>query len=314
MKKVTFGIVNCNRLHYLKSCLESLLDTTQGYTNKELIIIDNASVEFGTAEYLQNLEERGMTVVRKAERNYANEFAIGLNTIVSMATGDYVCMLQGDMQFVLNDWLHDVISFYEKNTDIVGSVTLDAQRRITHASHDLRAFPSERQPDSGKNVFFADLSRDKISPAADALYSRKVIDQIVPWHEKNVNHEGGLDSENEMRYKVKKLISAGSMPEYVTALAAVPQAIAIYTDPRGTQGRVRGNKRYGSYWPAKDETGWKYYEYVSEKDFLHDYPNSIEAAANPIGFKKMIDSNGNWLKNPIRPETASPCDWVELQF
>ena len=39
MKKVTFGIVNCNRLFYLKSCLESLIDTTQNYENKELIVI-----------------------------------------------------------------------------------------------------------------------------------------------------------------------------------------------------------------------------------------------------------------------------------
>ena len=49
MKKVTFGIVNCNRLFYLKSCLESLIDTTQNYENKELIVIDNASVEPGTS-------------------------------------------------------------------------------------------------------------------------------------------------------------------------------------------------------------------------------------------------------------------------
>lgn len=314
MKKVTFGIVNCNRLHYLKSCLESLLDTTRNYSNKEIIVIDNASVESGTTEYLQNLEDRGFTVVRKKARNYANEFAIGLNEIVSAATGDYICPLQGDMQFVLDGWLDDVISFYEKNLDIVGSVMLDAQRHITHTSHDIRQFPDDKQPESRKNVFFADLTRDRISPAADAIYSRKVIEQIAPWHEKNVNHEGSMDSENEMRYRIKRLMSEGKMPNYVTALSAVPQAIAIYTDSRGTQGRVRGNKRYGSYWPAKDTTGWKYYEYISEPDFHLSYPNSIEKVAKPIGFKKFVDSSGNWLKNPIRPETATPSDWVDLNF
>lgn len=312
MKKVTFGIVNCNRLFYLKSCLESLLDTTKNYENKELIVVDNASVEPGTDDYLNQIQDRGVNVIRKSERNPANEFAIGLNTIVSKATGDYVCMLQGDMQFVLNDWLNDVIAFYDKNLDIVGSVMLDAQRGITHASHRIVQFPQERQQLFCKNNFFADLSRDHVSPAADALFSRQVIEQIMPWHERNINHEGGMDSENEMRYKVNKMISEGRMTKYVTALSAVPQAIAIYTDPRGTQGRVRGNRRYGSYWQAKDPNGWKYYDYINEFDYDLSKPNSIEVVAKPIGFEKLVDSNGNWLKNPIRPETATAEDWVEL--
>lgn len=312
MKKVTFGIVNCNRLFYLKSCLESLLDTTTNYENKEVIVVDNASVEIGTKEYLEEIENRGVKVIRKIERNPANEFAIGLNTIISNASGDYLCMLQGDMQFVLPGWLHDVISFYDKNLDVVGSIMLDAQRRITHDSHQLVKFPDERHPLFCKNSFFADLSRDPISPAADAIFSRKVIEQIAPWHEKNVNHEGSLDSESEMRTKVRKLIVDGKMPRYVTAFSAVPQSIAIYTDARGTQGRVRGNKRYGDYWQAKDASGWKYYEYISEYDFQKGKANSIEEIAKPIGFNRFVDSDGNWLKNPIRPETASLTDFVEL--
>jgi len=312
MKKVTFGIINCNRLFYLKSCLESLIDTTRDYDNKELIVVDNASVEPGTSEYLDELESRGVTVIKKLQRNPANEFAIGLNTIISKATGDYVCMLQGDMQFVLDDWLNDVVDFYDKNLDIVGSIMLDAQRQITHASHKIVQFPQDRHPTFCKNNFFADLSRDRISPASDAIFSRQVIEQIMPWHEKNVNHEGGMDSENEMRYKVNKMINEDKIPKYVTALSAIPQAIAIYTDVRGTQGRVRGNRRYGSYWPAKDSTGWKYYEYINVFDYDLSKPNSIEIVAKPIGFEKMLDSNGNWLKNPIRPESASAEDWVEL--
>lgn len=312
MKKVTFGIVGCNRLFYFKSCLESLLDTTKNYENKEIIIVDNASVEAGTHEYLEEIQERGITVIKKNERNPANEFAIGLNTIASKATGDYVCMLQGDMQFVLPGWLNDVIGFYDKNLDVVGSIVLDAQRRITNSSKKFSQFPVNRKSTFSKNNFFADLTRDPIAPAADAIFSRQVIEQIFPWHEKNINHEGGLDSENEMRSKVNKLMAEGQIPRYISALSAVPQAIAIYTDSRGTQGRVRGNRRYGDYWQAKDHTGWKYYDYINEFEFDLSRPSSIEDVAKPIGFEKMLDSNGNWLKNPVRPETATQEDWIEL--
>ncbi len=313
MKKVTFGVVNCNRLFYMKSCIESLLDTTKNYSNKELIVVDNASVEKGTEEYLQSLEERGCTVIRRSDRDPANEYAIGLNEIVHNAKGDYVCMLQGDMQFVVDDWLHEVIDFYELNSDVVGSYMLDAQRKITISSHEIKQFNSERIPRASKNTYFADLTRDPIAPAADALYSRKVIERIAPWSEKNVNHEGSLDSENEMRFRIREMMNKGQLQRYVTAFSAVPQSIAIYTDHRGTQGRVRGNKRYGSYWEAKDNLKWKYYEYVNVEEFDRSSPKSIEDIARPIGFQKMLDPQGNWLKNPIRPETAKFDDWEELK-
>lgn len=312
MKKVSFGIVNCNRLFYLQSCLESLLETTSDWDNKEIIVVDNASVEPGTQEYLADLENRGIKVIRKNERNFSNEFAMGLNTIISNSTGDYLCMLQGDMQFVLPGWLNDVISFYEMNLDVVGSIMLDAQRRVTHDSHKILPFPSERQPMFCKNNFFADVTRDPIAPAADALFSRQVIEQIAPWCEDNVNHEGSMDSENEMRYRILGLMKQGKMPRYITAFASIPQAIAIYTDPRGTQGRVRGNKRYGDYWKAKDETGWKYYDFISEDQFDRNKVNSIEDVAKPVGFSRTVGPDGNWLKNPIRPESASSTDWVDL--
>ena len=314
MKKVTFGIVNCNRLFYLKSCFESLMETTADYENKELIVVDNASVEEGTEEYLKSLELRGVNVIRKTSRDPSNEFAIGLNEIVEKSTGDYLCLLQGDMQFILKGWLREVVEFYELNYDVVGTFILDGQRRarISQNQHQILKFQENRMPKNCKNTFFADLSREPVSMAADAIYSRKVLKEMGPWHIKNLNHEGGMDSENEMRYKVRKMVAEGTMPRYVVAFTSVPQSIAIYTDPRGTQGRVRGNRRYGKYWEAKDSSKWKYYEYVSLEEFVTDKPHSIEDVARPIGFEKAVDKNGNWLKNPVRPETAAPEDWVEL--
>ena len=57
LPKVSFGLVNCNRLFYLRSCLESLIHCTQDYPNKEIIVVDNASVESGTDEYLKQISK-----------------------------------------------------------------------------------------------------------------------------------------------------------------------------------------------------------------------------------------------------------------
>ena len=128
--KVTFGYVNCNRIFYLKSAVESLLHCTDDYPNKEVIVVDNASDEEETKEYLDSLEDRGHTVIRNNKRDPKNEFARGINTIIEKSSGDYICIMQGDSQFnVKGGWLHEYIKFYENNPN-AGCVAFDAQRTI----------------------------------------------------------------------------------------------------------------------------------------------------------------------------------------
>ena len=66
--KVSFGFINCNRLHYLKSCLESFLRCTEDYPNKEIIVVDNASTEEGTDEYIEELKEKKQLSQKKRNK------------------------------------------------------------------------------------------------------------------------------------------------------------------------------------------------------------------------------------------------------
>ena len=133
---VTFGIVNCNRLYYLKSCLESFLFCTQDYPNKEIIIVDNASIEEGTEEYLKEKENQGFKIIRNSKRDPSNEFARGLNRVWRESKGEYVIITQGDMQFILkNKWLHRYVELFQANQQNIGCITFDAQRKVTNESH-----------------------------------------------------------------------------------------------------------------------------------------------------------------------------------
>ncbi len=90
---------------------------------------------------------------------------------------------------------------------------------------------------------------------------------------------------------------------------------AIYTDPRGTNSRIRGDKRYGEYWPPKKD--FKYYKIFSFEEaskMCQDraIPIGIEEIAIGEGWNVPIDQQGNWKKNPIRPETATSSDWFEI--
>lgn len=310
---VSVGIVNCNRLHYLRSCLESFLECTEDYVNKEVIVVDNASTEEGTEEYLLDLESRGHRVVRMTARDPSNEFAKGLNTIVRESSGDYVVMLQGDMQFIVRGkWLGEYVKIYEENPGI-GCITFDAQRTVTNQRSNLT------QPATvGSYAFVADLSRPQTSGAADVMYSRNVLNFIGYWEERNDQHEYTGDSETKMLNKIKNLKDQYPDLPWATVMPLYPVAISIYTDPRGTNARIRNFRRYGDYWPPVE--GHSYYkikdydEVISQEGYTErTIPYSIEEVAIAAGdWSLPKDANGAWLKNPIRPEEAKPGEWTEL--
>jgi len=303
LPKVTFGIVNCNRLYYLKSCLESLLYCTEDYPNKEIIIVDNASVEDGTEEYLKEKEAQGLKVIRKEFRDPSNEFAKGLNTIVRESTGDFIFPLQGDMQFIVKGgWLREFVNFYQKNKKYVGFIMLDAQRKIRNATESFTT------PVGDEFKFVYSMSRNPINGAADVMYSREIIDLIYPWNEKNKNHEGGNDSETAMLEKINKYVEDNDM-QIMCTLPMFPVSVGIFTDAGGTNARV-----YGDYWSPKED--FRYYEIYDYDDCLKRFndkkPLGIEDVAMPIGWDKPVDTNGNWLKNPINPSTAGTNEYVIL--
>ena len=312
LPKVTFGIVNCNRLFYLKSCLESLLYCTQDYENKEIIIIDNASIEEGTEDYLKEKSLQGIKVIRQEKRDPANEFAKAMNIIYTTATGEFICPLQGDMQFVLKDgWLKDYVNFYKNNLNTVGCILLDAQRNITNKQHIFK------DPVGKDNIkFVADMNRPAVAGAGDVMYSKQVLELLYPWNENNNKHEGGGDSETSMLEKITKLQKDNKVNLHIF-LPIISPTVAIYTDSRGTMARVRDNKRYGDYWKPKDN--FRYYATKEYNDLIKDkkmleqkIPVGIESIAEAVGWELPIDQFGNWKKNPIRMETATKNDYVVL--
>lgn len=309
MPKITFSICNCNRLNYFKSCVESLLICAGDYANKEILCVDNGSVEDGTQEYFDILKDRGFTTKLNKERDYSNEFAKFLNWTVENATGDFIVPLQGDMQFILQfGWLEQYIKFYKENLDKIGCIVLDAQRRITNSNHN---FSEPSGVSTFKFVF--DHNRPPIAGAADVMYSREVLQKIYPWHTSNIEHEGGQDSETHMLAKIRRLSMHDPFVKYLRpAVPIVPVSAMIYNS-QGSNARVRKNKRYGEYLTPKQD--FRYYEIMSFKEYKYisnKIPFGFEDMVKPIGFELMIDKDKNLIKNPIRPETATKNQFVEL--
>lgn len=318
MKKplVTFGIVNCNRLFYLQSCLESLIECTFDFPDKEIIVIDAASVEEGTEEYLKELEARtaagevNIRVFRQDDQNPTNGFADCLNLIYNESNANIIVPLQGDMQFIVKgEWLHQYVDFLEANKEHVGCILLDAQRQVKNKAHVFKR--ANHVNDWSDLKFLYDLSRSPIATAGDVMYHKSMLSQFVPWKTgTGMSHEGGQSAEADMLDRVKVKVTAGAI--IMAAVPQVPVSAAIYTDPQGTNARVRGNKRYGKYWPAKkDHKYYKVWDFASIfKELLWDWdvdePLSLESGLiKAEGWNLPIDASGAWMKNPIKPELAT---------
>jgi glycosyltransferase involved in cell wall biosynthesis len=311
LPKVTFGIINCNRLHYLKSCVESLILCTDDYPNKEIIIVDNSSVEEGTNEYLSEKSSQGIIVHKTEKRDPNNEFAKALNFITEESTGDFIAPIQGDMQFVVRGgWLEEYVNFYSENINNIGCIMLDAQRttRIKNQSKFSKKI-------NNSFPFFYDFSRIPFCCSADVMYSRQSLEWMGRFLENNEGHEKGINSEDDMRKRIIATLDTIENPQVFCAMPQISPAVAIFTDSRGTNARVRYNKRYGDYWEAKE--GYCYYKIrdynkVMELFLSRNLPVGIEEAAISIGWDLPIDGLGNWKKSPIDPATATQDDYTVL--
>jgi len=300
MIKVTFGFINCNRLHYLRSCLESFLECTEDYSEKEIIVVDNASTEEGTDEYLEELKERGFKVFRQQERDPSNEYAKALNIATENATGKYVSLIPADVQFVVKGgWLKEYVDFFEKYEDTTGCISFDAQRRVRNQAG---TYSNTLGNDEFK--FLYHYNRNPVMGAMNCMVSKEMLDLIYPWDTDNSAHEGGEDSETKMLKKIEEVLKAKGMTVFYCA-PVVPVSVGIFNE-KGGNARVRGIMRYGDYWaPPKDESGVKYYKIHDYADVVEslgggDTPVSIEDISESIGWNLPIDDNGAWikLKNP----------------
>ncbi len=143
--KFSFYIVNYNRLHYLRACVKSLIETTQNYKDKEFICIDDDSKEEGTKEYLNSLKESGWKIIHQEEirkqkgeskidsdrSNFLVMYAVSdaLQLGLEASSGDVIVPLHGDSQFIRRDWLNQYSDLFSSRGDI-GAAGFDAQRRV----------------------------------------------------------------------------------------------------------------------------------------------------------------------------------------
>lgn len=105
--KVSIIIPTRDRVGLLRMCIESLVSVST-YQNYDVFIVDNGSTEPETAKFLDTLPNDKFTVLRD---DSPFNFSALNNRAAAASSGELLCLLNNDIEFLTPDWLEEMVSF-----------------------------------------------------------------------------------------------------------------------------------------------------------------------------------------------------------
>lgn len=128
--KVSILIPTRDKADLLQTCVDSILQKTT-YTNYEIIIMDNGSCESKTLRLFDQFRSRGITIVR--DERVFNYSALN-NHAASLASGEFLCLMNNDIEIITPDWLEEMVSFaHQAEIGAVGARLWYPDYTIQHA-------------------------------------------------------------------------------------------------------------------------------------------------------------------------------------
>lgn len=126
---VSIIIPTKDRADLLEMCLKSLQAKTS-YTNYEVIIVDNGSVEPATQALFDRLQAPRFKVVR--DDSPFNYSALN-NSAARLARGELLCLMNNDIEILTPDWLEEMVSFaWREDVGCVGARLWYPDGRLQH--------------------------------------------------------------------------------------------------------------------------------------------------------------------------------------
>jgi GT2 family glycosyltransferase len=129
--RVTIIIPTRNGLALTRQCIESLYARTT-YPDFEIILIDNGSDDPEALAYFSALADSGQVKVIRDERAF-NYSALN-NLGARAATGDFLCLLNNDIEVITPDWLEEMVAHASRpNVGAVGARLWYPDNTLQHA-------------------------------------------------------------------------------------------------------------------------------------------------------------------------------------
>ncbi|WP_330203645.1 glycosyltransferase family 2 protein [Cyanobacterium sp. Dongsha4] len=126
---VSIIIPTRDRVDLLKPCIDSIWSLTT-YSNYEIIIVDNGSIETETLNFFEKIQKKGIRIIRDERAfNYSR-----LNNLaVKEANGTLICLLNNDIEIISPDWLEEMVFFAQQSdVGVVGAKLWYPNNKLQH--------------------------------------------------------------------------------------------------------------------------------------------------------------------------------------
>jgi len=144
-------VLNYNGKKYLKGCFNSLRKINYPKNRREVVMIDNASVD-GSVGFVK--KHFPWVKILKLDKNYG--FDEGYNKGIAIAKGEYIIILNNDTQ-VDRNWLIELVKVAntDKKIGICGSKIVDEKLGDVGEGHiNILGIPSQKSSDQVKECFW----------------------------------------------------------------------------------------------------------------------------------------------------------------
>ena len=105
---VSLLIPTKDKLELLKPCIRSILDKTD-YSNYEILIINNGSVEKDTLSFFESIQLENNRV-KVIDYNYPFNYSAINNFAAEHAQGEVIGLINNDVEVINEDWLTELVS------------------------------------------------------------------------------------------------------------------------------------------------------------------------------------------------------------
>ncbi len=128
---ISIVIPNMDHVEDLKKCIDSISEKST-WRNWEIIVVENNSRDEETFEYYRLLEKRPEIRVVTWEGGF--NFPAICNFGAKAAKGDYILLLNNDIQVITHDWLEQMLMFAQRaDVGAVGAMLYYPDDTIQHA-------------------------------------------------------------------------------------------------------------------------------------------------------------------------------------
>ena len=128
---VSIVIPNMDHVDDLKKCIDSITEKST-WNRREIIIVENNSQKVETFDYYRSLEDRPEIRVVNYEGGF--NFSAICNCGARAAKGDYILLLNNDIQVITPNWLEEMLMYAQRgDVGAVGAMLYYPDDTIQHA-------------------------------------------------------------------------------------------------------------------------------------------------------------------------------------